>query len=56
MSFYRFYFINRISLTENAKTPLEAEKQLTRNIPDHDIPDAHHWHILLAYSAWALYL
>jgi endonuclease-3 len=41
-----FRVANRIGLTENAKTPLEAEKQLTRNIPDHDIPHAHHWLIL----------
>ncbi|HCC71487.1 MAG TPA: endonuclease III [Bacteroidales bacterium] len=36
----------RIGLTNNAKTPLAAEKQLTANIPDELIPFAHHWLIL----------
>lgn len=36
----------RIGLTENARTPLEAEKQLTANIPNSLIPKAHHWLIL----------
>jgi endonuclease-3 len=36
----------RIGLTRNAKTPLEAEKQLVQHIPGHHIPDAHHWLIL----------
>lgn len=36
----------RIGLTKNAKTPLEAERQLVKNIPDDIIPKAHHWLIL----------
>ncbi len=36
----------RLGLTTNAKTPLEAEKQLEKNIPDDKIPIAHHWLIL----------
>lgn len=32
--------------TQNAKTPLEVEKQLVKNIPDEFIPKAHHWLIL----------
>lgn len=36
----------RIGLTNNAKTPLETEKQLTKNIPQELIPIAHHWLIL----------
>ncbi|MDR2499172.1 MAG: endonuclease III [Tannerellaceae bacterium] len=36
----------RIGLTRNAKTPLAAEQQLTRNIPEQLIPYAHHWLIL----------
>lgn len=36
----------RIGLTTNAKTPLETEKQLTKNIPKDLIPIAHHWLIL----------
>ena len=36
----------RIGLTQNAKTPLETEKQLVRYIPDNLIPKAHHWLIL----------
>ncbi len=36
----------RIGLTTNAKTPLEAEKQLVKFIPDEIIPIAHHWLIL----------
>jgi len=32
--------------TLNAKTPLEVEKQLVRNIPEEHIPKAHHWLIL----------
>lgn len=36
----------RIGLTRNAKTPLEAEKQLVNYIPEKHIPDAHHWLIL----------
>ncbi len=33
-------------VTQNAKTPLEVEKQLVKNIADEHIPKAHHWLIL----------
>lgn len=36
----------RIGLTLNAKTPLQAEKQLIRHIPKEKIHLAHHWLIL----------
>lgn len=36
----------RIGLTRNAKTPLAAEKQLIKHIPEELIPQAHHWLIL----------
>jgi endonuclease-3 len=36
----------RIGLTLNAKTPLAAEKQLVRFIPEELIHIAHHWLIL----------
>jgi len=36
----------RIGLTNNAKTPLDTEKQLIKYIPDNLIPIAHHWLIL----------
>lgn len=36
----------RIGLTRNAKTPLAAEKQLVKHIPEDLIPKAHHWLIL----------
>ncbi|MBS1764191.1 MAG: endonuclease III [Bacteroidetes bacterium] len=36
----------RIGLTRNAKTPLAAEKQLIKHIPEELIPKAHHWLIL----------
>jgi endonuclease-3 len=36
----------RIGLTKNAKTPLETEKQLVKNIPEDLIYIAHHWLIL----------
>lgn len=41
-----FRVSERIGLTTNAKTPLETEKQLTKNIPPNLIPIAHHWLIL----------
>ncbi|HBC77136.1 MAG TPA: endonuclease III [Bacteroidales bacterium] len=41
-----FRVASRIGLTRNAKTPLEAELQLTRNIPGDLIYEAHHWLIL----------
>ncbi|MFC2107340.1 endonuclease III [Bacteroidota bacterium] len=36
----------RIGLTTNAKNPLEAEKQLVKNIPEKYINISHHWLIL----------
>lgn len=36
----------RIGLTNNAKTPLAAEKQLIKNIPQPYVHIAHHWLIL----------
>ena len=36
----------RIGLTTNAKTPLDAEKQLVKFIPENYIATAHHWLIL----------
>lgn len=36
----------RIGLTNNAKTPLETEKQLVANIPQNLLSKAHHWLIL----------
>ncbi len=36
----------RIGLTTNARTPLEAEKQLLKYIPEHQVAIAHHWLIL----------
>jgi endonuclease-3 len=36
----------RIGLTVNARTPLEAEKQLIKNIPVEYVHLAHHWLIL----------
>ena len=36
----------RIGLTRNAKTPLETEKQLVKNLPPDLIYLAHHWLIL----------
>ena len=36
----------RIGLTQNAKNPLEAERQLVKYIPESIIPKAHHWLIL----------
>lgn len=36
----------RIGLTHNAKTPLQAEMQLIRNIPEEKVHVAHHWLIL----------
>ncbi len=41
-----FRVAKRIGLTTNAKSPLEAEKQLVRNIPEDKISIAHHWLIL----------
>jgi endonuclease-3 len=36
----------RLGLTRNAKTPLEAEKQLMKHLPTEIVPLAHHWLIL----------
>lgn len=36
----------RLGLTTNAKTPLAAEKQLIKNIPEAYVHIAHHWLIL----------
>ncbi len=36
----------RLGLTSNAKTPYAAEMQLIKNIPESQIPLAHHWLIL----------
>ncbi len=36
----------RIGLSRDAKTPLQTELQLERNIPSHLLPIAHHWLIL----------
>ena len=36
----------RIGLTVNAKNPLDAEKQLIKNIPSSYVHIAHHWLIL----------
>ena len=33
-------------VNQNAKTPLEVEKQLIKNIPEQHISNAHHWLIL----------
>lgn len=42
-----FRVSKRIGLvTQNAKTPLEVEKQLVRYIPEELVPKAHHWLIL----------
>ncbi|MEQ6121674.1 endonuclease III [Reichenbachiella sp. MALMAid0571] len=42
-----FRVSKRIGLvTQNAKTPLEVEKQLVKHIPKEHVPKAHHWLIL----------
>ncbi len=41
-----FRVASRIGLVRNAKTPLDAEMQLTRNIPAGLMREAHHWLIL----------
>ena len=41
-----FRVSQRIGLTSKAKTPLAAEKQLMKFIPENDVPLAHHWLIL----------
>lgn len=41
-----FRVADRIGLVTNAKTPLETEKQLVKNIPAEILSTAHHWLIL----------
>lgn len=41
-----FRLSRRLGLTNNAKTPLQAEQQLTAHIPPCLLPKAHHWLIL----------
>ena len=41
-----FRVSKRLGLTNNASTPLEAERQLVKEIPRHYIHKAHHWLIL----------
>jgi len=41
-----FRVANRIGLTDNSKTPLETEKELTKYIPKNLWSKAHHWLIL----------
>jgi len=41
-----FRVADRIGLTTNAKTPLEAEKQLVKHLPKKVINVSHHWLIL----------
>ena len=41
-----FRVSNRIGLTINSKTPLETEKELTKNIPAELLGKAHHWLLL----------
>jgi endonuclease-3 len=41
-----FRVSRRLGLTTNAKTPLAAEQQLVKYIPDEYIATAHHWLIL----------
>lgn len=41
-----FRVADRLGLTTNAKTPLAAEKQLVKHLPEEVIPIAHHWLIL----------
>ncbi|MCC8019214.1 MAG: endonuclease III [Rikenellaceae bacterium] len=41
-----FRVSERIGLTRGSKTPLQTELQLTKHIPAHLLPTAHHWLIL----------
>ena len=41
-----FRVSKRIGLAINAKTPLDVELQLTKNIPEEYIHIAHHWLLL----------
>ena len=50
-----FRVSNRIGLTNNSKTPLQTEKELTAHIPAQYIGIAHHWLILLGrYTCTAI--
>lgn len=42
-----FRVSERIGLTTHSKNPLQTEKELIKHIPEHLIPKAHHWLILL---------
>lgn len=41
-----FRVSERIGLTTNSRTPRQTEEALMKNIPEADIPAAHHWLIL----------
>lgn len=41
-----FRVSHRIGLVKNAKTPEQAERQLSKNIPEYMMHNAHHWLIL----------
>lgn len=41
-----FRVANRLGLTNKAKTPLETEKTLLKNIPKEYLSSAHHWLVL----------
>ncbi len=41
-----FRVANRIGLTDNSKTPMETELELTKHFPPEKIPLAHHWILL----------
>ncbi|MCF8231451.1 MAG: endonuclease III [Bacteroidales bacterium] len=41
-----FRVSRRIGLTTNPKSPLDAEQQLVKHIPEEKLPIAHHWLIL----------
>lgn len=41
-----FRVSNRLGLTRDARTPLQTELALEKNIPSHLLPIAHHWLIL----------
>ena len=41
-----FRVANRIGLTDNSKTPLSTERELTKSIPEKYLSKAHHWLIL----------
>ncbi len=41
-----FRVSERIGLTTGSRNPLDTEKALVANIPEADIPRAHHWLIL----------